>query len=137
MKLLALIVFAVLALASPVAGATSSLQPVLVTDADNDGLISYGDTITFTYTTSQNDPDNPPRVEFACYQGGKVGDPRFLVYSYYSWDLPPGNRDAQLSSQKWTGGAAGCQARLYLLAGAKTKTLATTKFTVATSPQKT
>lgn len=90
----------------PGTGSTGSLTLVMVADANRNGAPNWGDTITFQVTsTSQY-----PYVDVACYQGGT------LVYSAYAGFYPsypwPGAQQMPLYSPSWTGGAAGCVAKL-------------------------
>ena len=98
------------------AGSTSTLALVMVDDANGNGAPNWGDTVTFSVSTSATDS---PWVEVACYQGGT------LVYSAWAgfYDSYPGAKYMPLSSPSWTSGAADCVATL------NTK-LATLKFHV-------
>lgn len=104
-------------------GSSLSLQTPLVNDLNNDGLPNWGDTVTFNVTTSTT---QAPYVDLVCTQGGQT------VYSAtggwapsYPW---PWTKNMTLSSQMWTGGAASCNARLYVITSKGTSTLATTSF---------
>ncbi len=86
--------------------ATGSLTLVMVADANGNGAPNYGDTITFSVTSSLSSP----YVDVTCTQNGT------LVYSasagFYA-DFPwPGAQKMPLSSPAWTGGAASCKAVL-------------------------
>jgi len=97
---------------------TSSLAVVMVSDANGNGLPNWGDTITFTVSTTAT---SQPYVEVTCSQNGTV------VYSawagFYDAYLWPGQRLMPLSSPAWMGGAADCTATL-------NTSLATLKFHV-------
>ena len=84
---------------------TSSLAWVMVTDADGNGALTWGDTITFQVTTTATDS---PYVDLTCSQDGTV------VYSasagFYDSFPWPGARNMPLESPAWTGGAASCKA---------------------------
>jgi hypothetical protein len=85
---------------------TGTLALVMVDDVNHDGAPNYGDTITFTVTSSLASP----YVSVTCTQNST------LVYSasagFYA-DFPwPGARNMPLSSPSWTGGAADCVAVL-------------------------
>ncbi len=86
---------------------TSSLTLVMVSDRNGNGSPNWGDTITFTVSTTAT---NYPYVDVRCYQNGA------LVYSasagFYDSYLWPGARNMPLSSPSWTGGAATCTAVL-------------------------
>jgi hypothetical protein len=85
---------------------TGSLALVLVTDANNDGAANWGDTVTFTVTSSSS----YPTVDLTCSQGGVlVYSASAGFYPSYPW---PGARNMPLSSPSWTGGAAACTAVL-------------------------
>jgi len=106
--------------------ATGTLSaPVLVVDNNGNGLVNYGDQITFNVTSNAT----YYFVELDCYQSST------LVYAntigfYPGW---PWSRTYALRSAAWTGGAANCNARLYssLSDGSNQQTLATTSFNVA------
>jgi hypothetical protein len=86
--------------------ATGSLALVMVTDANGNGAPNYGDTITFTVTSSLSSP----YVDVTCTQNGT------LVYSasagFYASFPWPGAQNMPLSSPSWTAGAASCKAVL-------------------------
>jgi hypothetical protein len=109
----------------PSGGGGGSLAVVLVTDVNGDGVKSWGDSVTFTVTTSASQPS----VKLSCSQGGVV-----VYYSSagfypgYPW---PWAQTFTLSSGAWTGGAADCTATLYTYNGKSYPTLATTSFNVA------
>ena len=104
-------------------GGGSSLGLVMVTDVHGDGLPNYGDSVTFSVSTSASWPS----VELDCYQNG-VGVSRQIVGFYPSWMW---SRTFVLSSYYWTGGAADCIATLYYPnKNGSTTTLATLGFHV-------
>jgi len=85
-------------------GGTSTLTVVMVDDANGNGAPNWGDTITYTVTSSSSQP----YVSTKCYQGGALvyaADAGF--YEGYPW---PGARIMPLSSPSWTSGAASCKA---------------------------
>src|SRR5207249_591817 len=98
----------------------SSLTLVMVTDNNGNSAPNWGDTVTFSVSTTAT---TEPHVQLACSQGGAT------VYSaeagFYDGYLWPWNRNMTLSSYLWTGGAADCTAVLYYGGG----TLSTLKFT--------
>ena len=103
---------------TPVIGPTSTIDVVMVVDANTDGLPNWGDTITFAAS-----PD-PSRafMDVFCYQGSSA------VYTAagYSFGI-----DLRLSSNAWTGGAASCNVRVYTTTdGTKTTTVGTLDFNV-------
>ena len=83
---------------------TSTLTVVMVDDANGNGAPNWGDTITYTVTSSSTSPF----VSTKCYQGGVLvyaADAGF--YESYPW---PGARNMPLSSPSWTSGGASCKA---------------------------
>jgi hypothetical protein len=99
--------------------------PVLVVDSNADGLVNYGDQITFNVTSNAT----YYFVELDCYQSGTLVYASTLGF-YPAW---PWSRTYLLASSGWTSGAANCNARLYssLSDGSNQQTLATTSFDVA------
>ncbi len=86
--------------------------------ASGDTVANYGDTVTFTVSTSAT----RPFVSLNCYVGGT------LIYSASAGFFPdyPWSKDFVLSSNGWTSGPADCTARLYTTRdGIRTTTLAT------------
>jgi hypothetical protein len=85
---------------------SSSLMWAMVSDANGNGSPNWGDTITFTVSTSVANP----YVTLTCNQNGA------LVYSasagFYPEYLWPGARNMPLSSPSWMSGAASCTADL-------------------------
>jgi len=101
--------------------------PVMVTDANGDGMANYGDTVTFNVSTTAT---STPYVDLTCSQNGA------MVYSATSGYFPsypwPWTKDMNLASQMWTGGQASCTATLYTFnSKARKQTLATLSFTAA------
>ena len=95
---------------------------VMVTDQNGDGQPNWGDTITFDVQTTASEPN----LDLICRQEGKVVYGATTgFYDSYPW---PWTQNMTLSSSAWSGGAAGCTARLYAFAGKKTETLATLDF---------
>lgn len=88
-------------------GSTSgSLALVMVTDNNGNGAPNWGDTITFTVTSTSE----YPTVDVLCYQGSTlVYSASAGFYASYPW---PGARNMPLSSPSWTSGAADCKASL-------------------------
>ena len=93
---------------------SSTLSHQLVIDANADGVVSRGDSITFTVVTEATEPN----VELLCTQNGVV------VYGAL-WPL---TLTPKLSSSAWQSGAAECTATLFQL-GDKRTVLATHTFT--------
>jgi hypothetical protein len=84
----------------------SSLNLVMVADANGNGLPNWGDTVTFSVSTTAT---TQPSVNADCYQNGA------LVYRHYGFfygDWSP-SQNFVLQSYAWTGGAADCTATLY------------------------
>lgn len=98
----------------------SNLQVVLVSDVDGDGVISYGDFISYTF-----DAKDWHQLSTACYQDGQ------LVASALqsTWHFAP----IELRSRMYTGGAAECVGELQRLQGGNEHTVAlgVTRFAVA------
>ena len=93
----------------PGAGSTgsSTIAVVMVNDVNGDGLPNWGDTITFSISTTAT---SYPYVDLTCYQGGALvagGSAGF--YPSYPW---PGSQNMPLKSPSWTSGAASCNAVL-------------------------
>jgi hypothetical protein len=106
-------------------GGGSSLAVVFVTDVNGDGVKNWGDSVTFTVTTSQAQPS----VTLECSQAGAVVYRASAgFYAAYPW---PWARTFTLASGVWTGGAASCTATMYYFNGKSYPTLATTSFNVA------
>ena len=86
---------------------SSSLSVVMVEDLNGDGQPNWGDTITFSVSTTATDS---PYVEVKCYQDGTlVYGASAGFYAAYPW---PGAQMMPLSSPSWTAGAATCSAAL-------------------------
>jgi hypothetical protein len=104
-----------------------TINLVMVNDANGDGLVNYGDSVTFQVSTTATDK---PLVEADCYQSGvRVYSHSAGFYPDYPW---PDSQIFNLSSSVWTGGAADCTAQLYMSDGSGGfKTLATLSFPVA------
>jgi hypothetical protein len=109
----------------PSGGSSGSLSLIMVDDHNVDGLPNWSDTVTFDVQTSAT---SSPYVTLKCSQGGTT----VLTGTAGFWDgyAFPFERNMQLSSPSWTGGAADCTATLWSSDGKKTKTLAITNFHV-------
>lgn len=87
-------------------GGSSITGPVLVNDLNGNGVVNFGDTVTFNESTSAT---SQPYVNVLCYQGG--------VQVMNSWNgffdqaLNP-TRNFGLYSPSWQSGAASCTAWL-------------------------
>lgn len=87
-------------------GGSSITGPVLVNDLNGNGVVNFGDTVTFNESTSAT---SQPYVNVLCYQGG--------VQVMNSWNgffdqaLNP-TRNFGLYSPSWHSGAASCTAWL-------------------------
>ncbi|MBX4197235.1 hypothetical protein KW801_01615 [Candidatus Saccharibacteria bacterium] len=80
-------------------------SPIILNDANSDGLVNFNDQITFKVTS--NAPY--PFVRVMCYQGStKVYEKSQGFYSGWLWGT-----DYGLNSPGWPGGAADCTATLY------------------------
>ena len=74
--------------------------------ADADGVVSHGDTVTFTVTTSAS----KPYVGVRCYQGTSFVFDSYVGYYSGAWF----SRDFLLDSTYWADGTgASCTARLF------------------------
>lgn len=108
----------------PAPSGTSSIsQPVMVTDANGNGLPNWRDTVTFNISTTAT---AQPYVHMVC-SGNGIG--------YDSWKgVFPGSLDTNwnfvLSSGGWTGGAADCTASLGMYTRHGFKQLASASFHV-------
>ena len=102
-------------------GGSSSLSLVLLNSTD--GLPHYGQTVTFSLSTSAT----RPYVSVNCYQAGA------WVYAASAGFFPdyPWSRNFILAASSWPGGAADCTATLYTTTdGTRTTTLGTLNFHV-------
>ena len=108
----------------PSGGGSGSLALVMVNDADADGVVSHGDTITFTVTTTAD----RPYVSVKCHQGGTlVYAASAGFYADYPW-----SRTFGLETTMWTSGGADCTATLYTTKdGTRLNVLATLGFNTA------
>ncbi len=102
---------------------TSSLSLVLLNSTD--GLPHWGQTVTFTVSTTAT---TQPDVTLVCYRNGALIYSDWAgFYAGYPW---PGSQNMVLSSQAWTSGAASCTATLSYFNGKSTTTLITLSFEV-------
>ncbi|HEX4774874.1 MAG TPA: hypothetical protein VH234_05135 [Candidatus Saccharimonadales bacterium] len=99
--------------------------PQLVTDNNSNGIINYGDWVTFTISTTAT---TTPYVALQCFQNGAL----VLNGRDGYFDGAIGNRTFGLSSPTWTSGAANCTANLITppSSNGKYTILATTSFQV-------
>ena len=105
-------------------GGTSSLTPVMVDDANLNGLPNYGDKLTFTLSTTATSPF----VSVNCYQGQAW----VFAASVGYFDAYPWAKEFTLAANSWPNGAADCTATLYTTKdGRRTTTLATLAFHVS------
>ena len=103
-------------------GGSGSLTLSVTNDVNGDGLPNWGDSITFTVTSSTTEP----HVNVTCSQGGTVVYGASTgYYASYPW---PWTQIMKLSSQSWTGGAASCTATLQAYSGTSVTTLGTLNF---------
>jgi len=107
----------------------TSFSLAMVNDVNGDGLPNYGDSVTFNVSTTVT---AYPYVYLNCSQGGvSVYNSSYLIgfYPGFAW---PWLQTITLSSQTWTGGAAGCTATLAYFDGKQGLTTITTRnFNVA------
>jgi hypothetical protein len=85
-------------------GGGSSLNWRMVTDADSNGALTHGDTITFDLSTSAA----KPYVNLRCYQDSVFVFDGWAGYYTGAWF----DQTFTLASDPWTAGAADCVARL-------------------------
>jgi hypothetical protein len=85
-------------------GGGSSLMWRMVTDADSNGALTHGDTITFDFSTSAA----KPYVNVRCYQGTPLVYDGWVGYYAGAWF----DTAFTLASNAWTSGGADCVARL-------------------------
>jgi hypothetical protein len=98
---------------------------VLSTDVNSNGSVNWGDTITYTVSTTAT---AYPYVSTQCTQSGVLvlsGSAGW--YDSYAW---PSARFVPLATDRWTGGAASCTARLYSMDGGSQSVLQTITFGV-------
>jgi hypothetical protein len=104
---------------------TSSISsPVLVSDANGNGLPNWHDTITFNVSTMAT---SQPYVNVLCYQNGAL-----VMNSwngFFDQALNP-TRNFGLYSASWQGGAANCTAWLDMYTKRGTAQLASVSFQV-------
>ena len=111
----------------PSGGSTSTSATLeLVSVGSTDGVVNYGDTVTFNVATTAT---AKPMVKVDCTQAGTaVYWASSGFYDGYPW---PWTQNFELYSTYWTGGAADCVAALYYMgSNGKTITLKTLPFTV-------
>jgi len=97
---------------------------ISVIDMDGDGVINYGDDVTFRLTTSAT----RPFVSVNCYQGSAwVYAASVGYFADYPWD-----QWFTLATDSWPAGSGDCTAQLYTSKdGIRVTVLATTTFAVA------
>ena len=107
-------------------GTSSSLAVVIVNDKNGNGVPNWGDTVTFSVSTTAT---TQPEVELACYQDGiKVADGVGGFYAGDPW--APEDQMMTLESYVWTGGEADCTATLFYMKRGKAIDLASIGFKV-------
>jgi hypothetical protein len=85
-----------------------TLAVVLVTDVNGNGMINWGDSVTYTVSTTAT---VYPYVSTQCTQNGVlVLSDSAGYFPSYAW---PAAQVIRLATDRWTGGAASCTARLY------------------------
>ena len=91
----------------PSSGGSSSISgPVMVTDANGDGLPNWGDVVTFNVSTTAT---TTPFVNLLCYQNGVQVASGWK--GFWNGSIDP-NWNFGLSSPMWKSGAANCVAWL-------------------------
>jgi hypothetical protein len=106
-------------------GSTSSISgPVMVADANGNGLPDYGDTVTFNESTTAT---SQPYVNLDCYQNGVLVMDSWN--GFFDQALNP-TRNFGLYSPSWQSGAASCTAWLDMYTKRGTAQLASVSFQV-------
>ncbi len=96
----------------------------MVNDANGNGLPNWGDTVTFSISTTAT---TSPYVNLSCHQNGVlVASADSGFFSGYPW----ATQNMTLKSTLWAGGAADCTATLYYNGSKSKVTLATLPFHV-------
>ena len=104
-------------------GDSSISAPILVNDAAGNGVVNWGDTVTFNVSTTAT---TTPFVNLLCYQNGALVANGMKGFWDGSIDV---NRNFGLSSPMWQSGAADCTANLGMYSNnGRWKTLASTSF---------
>jgi hypothetical protein len=103
-------------------GSSSITGPVLVTDVDSDGVVSFGDIVTFNESTTAT---SQPYVNLLCYQNGV---PVMNSWSGFFDQALNSSRDFGLYSPSWQSGAADCTAWLDMNTKQGMKQLASVSF---------
>jgi hypothetical protein len=93
--------------------------PIMVTDVGTAG-VSYGDTVTFTVTTTASQP----YVQLKCFQNGTMVAQGWG--GYFAGSL--NGQDFVLSSPSWTSGAADCTAYLVVYTSRGSSVIGSTSF---------
>jgi hypothetical protein len=107
----------------PSGGSSSISAPVMVGDANSDGLPNWGDTVTFNVSTTAT---AQPFVELVC-SGNGIGYDSWKGYFAGSLDT---NWNFVLASGGWTGGPASCTAQLGMYTKQGFRQLASSSFQV-------
>jgi hypothetical protein len=106
-------------------GGSGTVAVVLNTDVNGNGSINWGDTVTYTVATTAT---VYPYVSTQCTQSGTlVLSDSAGFFASYAW---PDSRFLRLATDRWTGGAASCTARLYSMDGGSQSILGTVAFSV-------
>ena len=87
-------------------GSSSITGPVLVTDVNGDGVVNFGDGVTFNESTTAT---SQPYVNVLCYQNGVLVMNSWA--GFFEQALNP-SRTFGLYSPSWQSGAADCTAWL-------------------------
>lgn len=104
-------------------GGSGSLVLVLAYDANGNGSANWGDSVTYTVTTSST---TSPYVSTVCKQGGIVVlSTNAGFFDSYPWQSA---RTVPLKTDRWTGGAASCVATLYSMDGGSQTNLSSLPF---------
>lgn len=109
----------------PGGGGSAGLNLVLVTDQNGNGSPNFGDTITYSVSTTAT---SAPSVKTTCSQNGTAV--LWTQASFYAGNPFAYMDYLALESGMWTSGAADCTAVMYYSSGKRTVTLSTLSFHV-------
>jgi hypothetical protein len=106
-------------------GGSGTLTLVMVNDANGNGAPNWGDSVTYTVATTST---ASPYVSTQCTQNGVlVLSTSAGWFASYAW---PNARTVPLATDRWTGGAASCVAKLYSMDSGSPSVFTTLNFSV-------
>jgi hypothetical protein len=106
-------------------GSNGSISLVLSTDVNGDGLPNWGDTVTYSVSTTAT---SAPSVKTVCTQNGSVV--LHSESSFYAGNPFAYTNYVPLKSDVWTSGAADCTATMFYNSHKQQVTLATISYHV-------